>query len=153
EEIERLKLYMELEHMRFENKFGYHINIEGDIDTDSIEIPPMLLQPYIENSIWHGILPMQKPGTITITVKEVGDTIMFSIEDNGIGIEASLEKKRQKGALHISRGMEITNGRINLLKTITNSGLSVKGPFDVKNELNGATGTRVEIVLPIKNYY
>lgn len=152
EEIERLKLYLELEHMRLENKFDYRIDIEGDIDTESIEIPPMMLQPYIENSIWHGILPMQKPGTIVITVKELGDEIMFSIEDNGIGIEASMEKKRQSGSRHISRGMEITNGRINLLRTITNSELAVKGPYDVKNERNETTGTRVEIVLPIKMY-
>jgi ligand-binding sensor domain-containing protein len=146
EEIERLKLYLELEHMRLENKFDYHIEIEGDIDTESIEIPPMMLQPYIENSIWHGILPMQKPGTITITVKEVGDNIVFTIDDNGIGIEASLEKKRLNGKEHISRGMEITTGRINLL------GLSVKGPFDLKNDKNETVGTRVEIVLPIKVY-
>jgi streptogramin lyase len=152
EEIERLELYLELEHMRLENKFNYQINIEGDIDTESIEIPPMMLQPYIENSIWHGILPMQKTGTIIITVKELGDEIMFSIEDNGIGIEASLEKKRLSGKVHISRGMEITNGRINLLRAITNSELAVKGPFDVKNERNETTGARVEIVLPIKLY-
>lgn len=152
EEIERLELYLELEHMRLENKFDYRIEIEGDIDTESIEIPPMMLQPYIENSIWHGILPMQKPGTIIITVKELGDAIMFSIEDNGIGIEASMEKKRLKGNHHISRGMEITNGRIDMLRAVTQSELTVKGPFDVKNEKGETTGTRVEIVLPIKVY-
>lgn len=152
EEIERLKLYLELEHMRLENKFDYQIDIEGDIDTESIEIPPMMLQPYVENSIWHGILPMEKPGRITITVKELDDEIMFSIEDNGIGIEASMEKKRLSGKVHVSRGMEITSGRINLLRTITNSSLAVKGPFEVKNEKGETTGTRVEIVLPIKVY-
>lgn len=149
EEIERLKLYLELEHMRLENKFEYRFNIEGDVDTESIEIPPMMLQPYIENSIWHGILPMQKPGMITITVKEIGDDIMFSIEDNGIGVEASKARKQRNGEQHISRGMEITTGRINLLKAMTNSDLAVKGPFDVKNEKGETTGTRVEIVLPI----
>jgi ligand-binding sensor domain-containing protein len=152
EEIERLKLYLELEHMRLENKFTYRFEIEGDVDTECIEIPPMMLQPYIENSIWHGILPMQKPGEVVITVKEIGDEIMFSIEDNGIGIEASKEKKRHSGHQHISRGMEITNGRINLLRAITNTELAVKGPFDVKNEKGETTGARVEIVLPIKVY-
>ena len=152
EEIERIKLYLELEHMRLEGKFDYRIDIEGDIDTESIEIPPMMLQPFIENSIWHGILPMQKPGTIIISVKETGDEIMFSIEDNGIGVEASKEKKKQNGHTHISRGMEITTGRINLLKTMTNSEMAVKGPFEVKNEKGETVGTRVEIVLPIKMY-
>ena len=77
---------------------------------------------------------------------------MFSIEDNGIGIEASREKKLKNGKQHISRGMEITSGRINLLKAMTNTELAVKGPFDVKNERNETTGARVEIVLPIKVY-
>lgn len=152
EEIERLKLYLELEHMRLENKFDYRIEIEGDVDTESIDIPPMMLQPYIENSIWHGILPLERPGTIIITVKEIGDEIMFSIEDNGIGVEASKARKGLKDQGHISRGMEITNGRINLLRKITQSELAVKGPFDIKNDKNECVGTRVEIVLPIKAY-
>lgn len=152
EEIERLKLYLELEHMRLENKFDYRIELEGDIDTESIEIPPMMLQPYIENSIWHGILPMEKPGTIIITVKELDDEIMFSIEDNGIGVEASKARKNGKDQGHISRGMEITSGRINLLRQMTKSDLAVKGPFDVKNERGETIGARVEIVLPIKVY-
>jgi ligand-binding sensor domain-containing protein len=152
EEIERVKLYLELEHMRLENKFDYKIHLEGDIDIDSIEIPPMMLQPYIENSIWHGILPMQRPGTLIITVKELDNEIMFSIEDNGIGVEASLARKQRSGQEHISRGMEITRGRINLLRSMTNSELAVKGPYDVKNEHNETIGARVEIVLPIKIY-
>jgi len=152
EEIERLKLYLELEHMRLEGKFDYRIEIVGDVDTESIDIPPMMLQPYIENSIWHGILPMEKPGTIVITVKEVGDDIMFSIQDNGIGVEASKAKKAANGSIHVSRGMEITTGRINVLRAITKSEISVKGPFDVKNEKGETVGARVEIVLPIKAY-
>lgn len=152
EEIERLELYLELEHMRLENKFSYKIVIEGDVDTESIDIPPMMLQPYIENSIWHGILPLERPGTIIITVKEVGDEIMFSIEDNGIGVEASKARKGLREQSHISRGMEITSGRINLLRKLTKSELAVKGPFDVKNDKNEHISTRVEIVLPIKAY-
>lgn len=152
EEIERIKLYLELEHMRLENKFDYQIHIEGDIDIDSIEIPPMMLQPFIENSIWHGILPMQRPGTVTITVKELDNEIMFRIEDNGIGVAASMARKQRGGQPHISRGMEITKGRIRLLRSITNADLAVKGPYDVKNEQNETTGARVEILLPIKIY-
>lgn len=152
EEMERLRLYLELEDMRLENKFEYRIDMEGDLDTESIEIPPMMLQPYIENSIWHGILPLEKKGMIVIAVKEVGDDILFSIEDNGIGVEASKARKSASGQLHISRGMEITNGRINLLRKMTNSEMAVKGPFDLKNEKGETIGTRVEILLPIKVY-
>lgn len=149
EEIERLELYLELELMRFESKFEYQIIVDDNIDTESIEIPPMLLQPYVENSIWHGLLPLGKPGLIKINIKEneVGN-IAITIEDNGIGIVASMDKKLKNGQIHISRGMEITEGRINLLKAMTNSGISVNGPFDTKNELNAITGTKVEIILP-----
>lgn len=149
EEIERLELYLELELMRFENKFEYRINMDENIDTESIEIPPLLLQPYVENSIWHGILPLGKPGVIKISIREnEKNNIIIDIEDNGIGIEASMGKKQQKGQIHISRGMEITEARINLLKNMANSGISVNGPFDVKNEQNITIGTKVEIILP-----
>jgi hypothetical protein len=154
EEMERLKLYLDLEHMRFENKFEYQVNIDENVDTETIEIPPMLLQPYVENSIWHGILPLEKPGLIKIEVKQNSEnTILFIIEDNGIGIETSMSNKDKHGQLHISRGMEITSGRIDLLRTMTSSKISIKGPFDVKNDLNATTGTRVEITLPLKNYF
>ncbi len=153
EEMERLKLYLELEHMRFENKFEYRISIDEKIDTETVDIPPMLLQPFVENSIWHGILPLEKPGIIEISVNQGSDgNIMFVIEDNGIGIEASMSNKGKNGQLHISRGMEITSGRINLLRTMNNSNISIRGPFNRENGPNSGPGTRVEIILPSKNY-
>ncbi len=148
EEIERLELYLNIELMRFEKKFDYRISIDNDIDSESILIPPMLLQPYVENSILHGILPSGKSGTIEIKVQQgPGESILFSIEDNGIGIEASRIKKLNRIGMHISRGTEITSQRIKLLGNIMNMSISVKGPFDVKNELNITTGTKVELVL------
>lgn len=148
EELDRLELYLTLEHMRFSNKFSYEIIIDPAIDTESVLIPAMLLQPFVENSIWHGILPMEEGGKITLDIARKGDQLCFTIDDNGIGIETSLQRKGQHQD-HISQGMAITSGRLRLLKEMTNETLYVKGPYELKNSDNEAAGTRVEIVLPV----
>lgn len=149
EELERLELYISLENMRFKNKFTYNINIQQHIDPEAVRIPPMLLQPYIENSIWHGILPMEKPGHIQVNVSVLDDgSITFIIEDNGIGIETSLKQKDKSSNGHISRGIEITSGRLNVLKKIMNEEIRINGPFELKNNSGYTCGTRVEIIIP-----
>ncbi|MDI9339238.1 MAG: two-component regulator propeller domain-containing protein [Sediminibacterium sp.] len=148
EEIERLELYLQLEQMRFEDKFHYSITIADDIDPESIEIPPMLLQPFVENSIWHGILPAEVEGRIEIRIEHnAHKDIVFSIEDNGIGIAASKERKALRKDLHISRGTSITAQRIQLLGQMNNITISINGPFDLKNKENGRNGTRVELII------
>lgn len=148
EEITRLDLYLQIELMRFEDKFEYSIFIADDIDTETIEIPPMLLQPYVENSILHGILPGEKNGKISIRVEPYGEQgIVFSIEDNGIGIEASKAKKEGKKPHHVSRGTSITAQRIQLLGAMHDINISINGPFEVKNAQNEVLGTRVELVI------
>lgn len=148
EEIERLDLYLQIELMRFEDKFEYSVEVAEDVDIDSIEIPPMLLQPYLENSILHGILPSDKKGQITIKVEHNRDgAIVFSIQDNGIGIEESKARKQLNKSLHVSRGTSISTQRIQLLEVTNNIKISVNGPFDVKNELNKVLGTRVELII------
>lgn len=149
EELERLELYLSLEHMRF-SKFSYQIKIADDVDPDAVKIPPMILQPYVENSIWHGILPMEGDGKILVEIKKTDEkTIVFIIEDNGIGIDESMRKKQEFPTEHDSKGMKITETRIKLLRKMTGGNIEIKGPYDIKNEGNG-TGTRVEIILPIK---
>jgi len=148
EEIARLELYLQIELMRFEDKFQYTISIADDIDTDSIEIPPMLLQPYVENSILHGILPSGKDGRVDVKVDYNRDQhIVFSIQDNGIGIEESKARKLLTRNTHVSRGTTITAQRIQLLSKTNNIHISINGPFDVK-DLNGTVlGTRVELII------
>ena len=149
EELDRLELYLSLEHMRFSNKFEYEIKIDEHVDTETIKIPAMLLQPYVENSIWHGILPMESNGKISVIVEQKQENLRFLIEDNGIGIETSLKRKNADGQDHISQGMAITNGRINLLREMTKESWQVKGPYEIKSDADEALGTRVEIILPI----
>lgn len=148
EEIERLDLYLQIELMRFEDKFNYSIFVADDIDTESIEIPPMLLQPYVENSILHGILPSGKNGRIDIRVEhDARQRIIFSIQDNGMGIERSIANKALKKNLHVSRGTSITKQRIQLLGEMHNINISINGPFELKNADGQVTGTRVELII------
>ena len=147
EEISRLDLYLQIELMRFEDKFNYNITIADEIDTESIEIPPMLLQPYVENSILHGILPSDKNGQIDIRVELNSEQhIVFSIQDNGIGIEESKARK-SKNSPHVSRGTSITTQRIQLLGATNNIHISINGPFEVKDGENRVLGTRVELII------
>lgn len=148
EEINRLDLYLQIELMRFEDEFEYNISIADDIDIESIEIPPMLLQPYVENSILHGILPSGKPGKIDIRIEyNSKQNIVFSIQDNGIGIEESVSRKQSKMSPHVSRGTSITTQRIQLLGAMNNINISINGPFEIKNAKNDVLGTRVELII------
>lgn len=144
DELERLELYLSLENMRFQNKFNYKIDIDNGIDTATINVPPMFLQPYIENSIWHGILPMKKEGVITIKLSKIDNGgFLFLIEDNGLGIDVSLANKKNKE--HISKGISITSGRLEILKKTTNQEFIVTGPYQIEDENGLVLGTRVEI--------
>jgi len=126
DEIERIELYLKLEQMRFQDKFDFKIDIDESLRFSSVKIPSMLLQPYIENSIWHGILPANKHGEILVKVFKENDQLIITIRDNGIGIETSLNEKKDKKQLHISKGMELTKGRINLINRITDKSCFVQ---------------------------
>ena len=146
DELERLELYITLEHMRFQNKFEYKIKIGQEVDIDTILIPPMFLQPFVENSIWHGILPMEKPGKIDIEIKRNQyNEITFIIEDNGIGVDYSLSQKNKHS--HVPKGMDLTAGRLEILKEITNKNIKIVGPFQINDKSNRAYGTRVIITI------
>jgi len=152
EELERLELYLSLEHMRFDDKFNYEIKLDDDVDVNSIKIPAMILQPFVENSIKHGILPLNKKGEVCIRIsKNENDQLVFGIEDNGIGIEQSLKKKFSGHREHVSQGMNITKNRLDLLKKITNKNFHIRGPEVIKDKDDNTLGTKVEITLPI-NY-
>ena len=151
QEIEGLELYLSLEAMRFKDKFVYVIN-KNDIDTDSIIIPAMLLQPFIENSIIHGILPNENfEGKITINLSVKNDLLTIQIDDNGIGINNSIQKKSNNNGDHRSQGMEITNKRIDLIKKILNKGFEIIGPYQISNSGENLFGTRVIIKIPYEN--
>lgn len=140
EEINYLNLYLNLEKNRFGEKFQYEINISPEIDKEETLIPSMLLQPFIENAIWHGIMPKEDGGKVTINITEKdGNILLINITDDGIGIDNALAAKKEG---HQSKGMALTRERINLLNKIEAKAIQL----DIKQ--NGKTGTVVTISIP-----
>lgn len=151
QEMERLELYLSLEAMRFNERFSYTI-IDNNIDIDHVIVPGMLLQPFVENSIIHGILPDEtKKGIITITIKLIKNQLEVCIDDNGIGIDFSLSKKQGITGDHKSQGMEITSKRISLIRKMWKKDYELIGPFQVMDENGLINGTRVLIKIPFEN--
>ncbi|MDH5474352.1 MAG: histidine kinase [Cyclobacteriaceae bacterium] len=148
DEIEALELYMDLENLRSDNKFKYEIKISNSIDISDCRIPPMLIQPFIENSIRHGIIPSDKKGLITIRLSQKENIISCAIEDSGIGIKASLKNKTDEDT-HISKGMAITSDRLKIINDQLRNDVSIEiidlSEFDSKK-----TGTRINIYIPIE---
>lgn len=126
EELERLKLYLGLEKMRFPEKFDYSVESDPDIDLSEIQIPPMILQPFVENSIKHGIMPLDANGMIEVDLHKMDeDYLSISIKDNGIGIEASKKQHANRPNDHVSKGMQITLDRLKLFARMTNKKYSL----------------------------
>ncbi|MFT4660196.1 MAG: ligand-binding sensor domain-containing protein [Patiriisocius sp.] len=148
DELERIELYLSMEHMRFKNRFEYKINISPEIDINTIEIPPMLFQPFLENSIWHGLLPRETLGTVSLDILKQDDLVKIKISDNGIGIgQSQINKKGQVN--HDSKGVEIINNRIKLFGKMTDKKFEIVGPKDIFDKNNKCIGTTVEILMPI----
>lgn len=149
EELEALELYMQLEQLRLEYKFDYEIIIDKNVDPTHDEIPPLLIQPYVENAIWHGITHKEGKGKITIHIANRNHTLQCTINDNGVGRAASEKINRQKNK-HKSYGMSITKERLEILNTMQKSQLSVE-IADILNDEKQVTGTSVKIFIPIEN--
>jgi LytS/YehU family sensor histidine kinase len=149
EEVEYLQLYVELESMRFDNKFDWKFDIAPEIDADYIEIPAMLLQPYVENAILHGLTPRGEGGHLDIIMRMQGNTLLCRIRDNGIGREKAREMRQLSGRKdHRSLGMKITSDRLELINNLHGSQLSMT-ITDLKNEDGTPAGTQVDIFIPV----
>lgn len=144
EEIEMLRYYIEMEKLRFDNKFDYKISVDEKIDSDFIGIPPMIIQPYIENSIIHGLINKTGKGMIKLDFRIENNSILCTIEDNGVGREMAMKIKEESGLIRESSGMRITSERLEVLSKEKNEKFSVN-VIDMKNEKGEATGTRIEL--------
>lgn len=144
DELERLELYLELESMRFNKKFNFSIKVEENVEPELLLVPAMFLQPFVENSIIHGILPMKgKEGTLKISVTDHFDHIRIEIFDNGVGIDNSLKRKKEGLGDHQSQGVEITKGRIELLQKISARSIELVGPHQINERDSSVKGTLV----------
>ena len=146
-ELALIESYIQLEELRFKGKIGYEILIDETIERGNVFLPPMVLQPFVENAIWHGLMHKETSGHIKIAVKEYKDSLLCTIEDNGVGrghSEALKDKSENKTK---SVGIKITEERLRLLnKKRLDEMVKI---VDLKDALNEAVGTRVEISIPL----
>ncbi|GGG95154.1 histidine kinase [Pedobacter zeae] len=148
EEIMSLRLYLEMESMRFKGKLNYVFDIDDNVDADFIEIPPMLIQPYIENAIWHGLMHKKQGGKISIKISQdfTAQTLNITIEDDGIGRKKAGELKSKAAEKDKSYGTLITSERIAVFNKKFNADTRVHIE-DLYHENNEAAGTLVSINL------
>jgi sensor histidine kinase YesM len=144
DEIETCRLYIQLESMRFGERFNYVFNINEAVDLKSIKVPALIIQPYIENAIWHGIMPKEEGGTLVVTIKKNNEAICCIIDDDGVGREMSRQNKfkGEESSTHQSRGVHLTQTRLNL-DNILNQRKALVEIHDKKDANGSATGTRV----------
>jgi hypothetical protein len=151
DELEALELYMQMESLRFKNKFCYSIAVDENVDSTSIVIPPMLIQPYVENAIWHGLMHKTNgtEGLVKINISKKEDDLLCEIEDNGIGRKKAAELKEQRQNNHKrSMGMQITQDRIEIINKLYNIHASVN-IYDIEDAQGNAKGTKVQLVIPV----
>jgi len=150
-ELEALRLYIEMESIRFEKKFQYQIKVADDIQPDSVCVPPLIIQPYVENAIWHGLLHKETAGELKISIYKKSPSLLECIiEDNGVGRERAKELKSKSASQKKSLGMRLTEDRLALLNTagITSAVIEVE---DLKTNEGSAAGTKVILRIPIDN--
>lgn len=151
EEVSRIELYLSLESMRFKDRFEYHIETNG-IEMDSYKIPAMIMQPFIENSIIHGVLPKEEvKGKIEVTMKIEKDILEILIVDNGIGVNQSLSRKSNDVGDHRSQGMEITSKRIELMHKFSDQTMELIGPKEIIGNDGSINGTYVLLKIKVEN--
>ncbi len=148
DELDALELYLELEALRFKEKFEYSIRVDDEIDTVILKIPTMLIQPYVENSISHGLVNKEGKGFVNVDLTLDDDRLVCTIEDNGIGRKAAIEIKNQKKGNHNSLGTKITESRLNLVNSLYGKNMKIDYT-DLEDEQGVGIGTRVRIYIPI----
>jgi ligand-binding sensor domain-containing protein len=144
DELKALSYFMDIEKLRFDDKFDYTIHVDPKIDNEFMAIPPMIIQPFVENAILHGLIHSSEKGHLQIDFILKEDTIFCSIEDNGIGRAKALKIRETSGIKRKSRGMIITKERIDLLNKQNKDKYSIR-VIDLKDDQGNAKGTRVEI--------
>ena len=150
DELRSLTYYMDLEKLRFDNKFDYVINRDSGIDEEFVEIPPMLFQPFVENAIIHGLVNSPRPGLLEISIARYSKgNLLCTIKDNGIGRERAVEIRNASGIKRQPKGMIITQERIEIFNKQNQKNFSVK-ITDLKDEKGEPAGTMVEFIIQYK---
>ena len=142
DDIEVLKNYLDIEKKRLNNSFTYTIQVDDSVDANNTLIPPLILQPFLENSIWHGIAQMENSGHITIEFKKEYNMLFCSVDDNGVGRQQGVKPNKQNTSL----GINLTKNRIDII----NIQQKTKGSLKI---IDKEQGVRVEVKLPLKHAF
>jgi len=151
--LEALQLYLELESLRFVNKFEYNIAVEDNINTTMLKVPPLIIQPYAENAIWHGLMHLpdrqagkKENGHLEIEVYAQDEILFYKITDDGIGRKKAAELKSKSASTRKSMGMRITADRIAMLQQQNKTSITIT---DLVLSDGGPGGTEVLIKIPV----
>lgn len=144
-ELARIELYLSFESLRFGESLHYTIDLDKRLDPRAVSIPNMMLQPFIENAIWHGILPKRAPGTIAVRFRKDGDQLRIFIEDDGVGFRRQSPTFSQDHSSHL--GIRLTEQRLAMLGKLTGQAYTLRIHAGCASSLD--TGTTVEIVVPL----
>jgi len=148
EELETMRLYLELEQMRFADKFEYSITISKETEEEDWMLPSMMLQPFLENAVLHGLMPLEGKGLLTIEVTAENNALQVVITDNGIGIEKS--KALRSGTKHNSKGMLLINERLEILSKLGKEPITLK--IAAVNMYATNPGTKITLTIPQEVY-
>jgi LytS/YehU family sensor histidine kinase len=148
-ELESLQLYLELEAVRFEHHFSYKVSVDNELDVMALRVPPLVIQPYAENAIWHGLMHKEDKGSLAIAIFQDADCLCCKITDDGIGRKKAQDLKSRSANSHKSMGMRITAERISLLQRQTNQKALITITDLVLPDGNPG-GTEVLLKLPLQ---
>ena len=147
DELSLLENYVQLESLRFGGKIRYETSVEAGIDPDEVFIPSMVLQPLVENAIWHGLMHKEGGGTISVSVKKEGELLKCSVLDDGIGRNNAVLAEEKEPVKNRSFGLQITRDRLSLMnKENVDRFIDIE---DLKDAENNAIGTRVDLLIPV----
>ena len=147
-ELETIKLYLNLQKLRFENKFDYSIRVDPELNNGEYEIPPMLAQPFLENAIEHGLKNLDRKGFISIRYQWLNGMIHFELEDDGIGLVASTVHKEKTKSGHKSLAISICKERLETLRKKRGGNIAFRLE-EIKTSDGKVEGTRVSFNIPV----
>jgi ligand-binding sensor domain-containing protein len=147
-ELKALDLYLEMESLRFNHRFDYKISIPRDLDVEVLKVPPLIIQPYVENAIWHGLMHKEERGQLGVSAWEDNGHVYLKVTDNGIGRKKASELASKSATKHKSVGLRITKERIAMLEKSNGTESPVQFK-DLENTDGSAAGTEVTIKLPV----
>lgn len=147
-ELDALRLYVEMEQMRFSDGFAFVLDIAPEVQPEHLEIPPLLIQPYVENAIWHGLMHKSSPGTLIVRLRQAARTLVVEVEDNGIGRAEAQALKSRSATTQKSHGMAVTSERISLINKLYGTQAQVE-TIDLTDPTGKPSGTRVKLTLEV----